>query len=196
MRLAELRKVIREDPAPNKEAILTVLYQDRGDEHAEWIGPGSGSFANEDENVNRTENPGPREKLIPTTRKPKPAVTAQAQDQETMQGFQLDPAQADRLRKILARQQQQQREQLQQVQAQAQGQDNNNPQSFRVPASSSFNFNFAAPPASSSPEHPPHGPSIFTYPTASSSSSSERPPPFNFAKSPPPQSEDAPSSPQ
>ena len=200
MRLAELRNVIREDPAPDKEAILTVLYQDRGDEEAECFS------ANEDENVNRTENPGPREKLIPKTRKPKPGVTAQAQNHQSPneprgdQNLKLDPAQEDRLRRILARQQQQQREQQQlfQGQGQGQGQDNNNPQSFRVPASSSFNFNFAAPPAPSSPEHPPRpgSPSIFTFPTASSSSSSERPPPFNFAKPPPPQSEDPPSSPQ
>ena len=233
MRLAELRKVIRENPASDKEAILAVLYKDRGDEDAEWNRPDSGFFANEDENVNRMENPGLREKLIPTTRKPKPAVTAQAQDPqlpngprgdqnlkrkdnpedsrgdgsvfsqypqqgpssqeavgergETMQGVQLDPAQEDRLRKILARQQQQRQQQQQQVQGQGQGQDNNNPQPFSMPASSSFNFNFAAPPASSSPEYVPHLAGPFANPTASSSS--ERPPLFNFANPLIPQSE-------
>ena len=214
MRLAELRKVIREYRAPDKEAILTVLYKDRGDEDAEWNGPDCGFFFNEDENVNRTEDFGLREKLIPATRKPKPAVTAQAQDpqlpneprgdqnlkrkdspvvlrgdgsvfsqypqqgppsqeaagqrKETMQGIKLDPAQEDRLRRILARQQQQQRQQQLQIQGQGQGQDNNNPQPFSVPASSSFNFNFAAPPASSSPEHSPRlaGPFNFTNPQA------------------------------
>ena len=198
-RLAELMEVIVENRVPDKEAILTVLYKDRGDEDAEWNGPDCGFVANEDENVNKTQNPGLREKLLPKTRKPKPTVTAQAQDpqlpneprgdqklkrkdnpldlrgdgsvlsqypqqgppsqeaaderRETMQGVQLDPAQEERLRGILARQQQQRQQQQQQVQEQ--GQDNNNSQPFSVPASSSFNFNFAAPPTSSSPEHPP-----------------------------------------
>ena len=188
-RLAELIEVIAENQVPDKEAILTVLYKDRGDENAEWDGPDCGSFANEDENI----NPGLREKLLPKTRKPKSAVTAQAQDpqlpneprgdqnlkrkdnpldlrgdgsvipqypqqgppsqeaagerSEAMQGFQLDPAQEDCLRRVLARQQQQQ--------GQGQGQDNNQPQPFSIPLSSSFNFKFAAPPASSSLEHPP-----------------------------------------
>ena len=160
-RLAELMEVIEKNRVPDKEAILTVLYKDRGDEDAEWDGPDCGVFANEDENVNKTQDLGLREKLLPKTRKPKPAVTAQAQDpqqgpssqkaagerRETMPEFQLDPAQEDRLRRILAQQQQQQQ--------QGQGQDNNQAQTFCIPPSSSFNFNLAAPPASSSPEHPP-----------------------------------------
>ena len=198
-RLGELLEVIVENRVPDKEAILTVLYKDRSDEDAEWNGPDCEFFANEDENVNKTQDPGLREKLLPKTRKPKPAVTAQAQDpqlpneprgdqklkrkdnpldlrgdgsvlsqypqqgspsqeaagerRETMQGFQLDPAQEVSLRGILARQQQQRQQQQQQVQEQ--GQDNNNSQPFSVPASSSFNFNFAAPPVPSPPEDPP-----------------------------------------
>ena len=212
MRLAELRAVIGENRVPDREAILAVLYKDRGDENAEWNAPDCGFFTNEDENVNETQDPSLREKLLPRTRKPKLAATAQAQypqlpneprgDQnlkgkdnpedlrgdgsvfsqypqqgpssqeaigerrETMQGVQLDPAREDRLRRSLARQQQRQ-----QQQQEGQGQDNNKSQPFRIPASSSFNFNCAAPPASSSPEHPP---------------------PFNFANPPAPESEDPP----
>ena len=215
-RLAELREVINENRVPDKEAILTVLYKDRGDENAEWNGPDCWFFANEDENVNEMQIPDFREKLLPTTRKPKPAVTAQAQDpqlpneprgdqnlkrkdnpedlrgdgsvfsqyhqqgsssqeaagerRENLQGVQLDPAQEDRLRRILARQQQRQ-----QQEQEGQGRDDNNPQPFRIPASSPFNFNFAAPPASSSPEHTP---------------------PFDFANPPAPQSEHPHCSPQ
>ena len=86
MRLAELRAAINQQPVPDKTALLNVLYQDRGDEGALWDDddPHPTGLRDEDGDFkipgSESQNPGARQKRLPKTRKPKPAVTAQIQD--------------------------------------------------------------------------------------------------------------------
>lgn len=98
VRLDALKTIINGSDQPDKVRLLTEIYKSRGDEDTEWntedSTPEPSSDEDEDDNRVRVQTPAPdapRNRLIPTIRRARPAAVPQAQTPPPPSDLRGDP---------------------------------------------------------------------------------------------------------